>query len=516
MSPPVPVSLPAGTTSLPPLGGRLFAVYRFAWWALATIALAALAWSWVDPHAAIGIALVRTAKAIVLIAVSGILYRRRRTDPVAAMLALAFLLWTASSSVDFVGSSVLPALTDRFRFLFFALALLLFPDGDWRPGWTRHVGLAIVATFLVGVAEASGALPTGTFLPVAIGCVLVSLVALLSRYRSLDPGVQKQQLKWVVLGLVSGIALILSARAGAALARDMAVPLVGTILLEGLFQLGVVIVALGFLTSLLRYRLYDAEAAISRSAVYAALTLTLVGTFAASEALIELIGQRLFGMAIGNVSGAVAAAVAAMMLTPLHGRISGWAEQHFQHDLAILKSELPDLLAILSTSASVKRLAAAVLPRIEQAVHATRIALLIDGKLAGTQGIDPSSARRLLRDWHPPVDIELYDRDEFSAFPLRVALRCPLGSVRAWLLLGPRPDGSFYGQDDLEALSEIVPPLQRTLLAVAEREAEDRARRRLDAEIHRSLRALNERVATLERTRVCSKPRQIGDSHAEC
>jgi hypothetical protein len=476
-------------------------VYRVAWWALAAIALGTLAWSWTQAESTAVIELLRTAKAAILITVSAILYRRRCNDPVAAMLALAFLLWTVSSSVDFAASSALPALIDRLRFLFFALALLMFPDAEWTPGWTRHVSLAIFATFLLGVAEASGMLATGLFLPIAIGCVLASLIALLSRYRSLDPGFQKQQLKWVVLGLVSGIALILMARAGAPLTRGMAVPLVGAILLEGLFQLGVVIIALGFLTSLLRYRLYDAEAAISRSAVYAALTLTLVGTFAASEALIELVGQRLFGMAIGNVSGAVAAAVAAMMLTPLHSRISKWSEQHFQHDLAALKADLPDLLAILSASASVKRLAAAVLPRIEEAVHATRMALLVDGKLAGTRGVAPAAARRLLRGWMPPDAVAMLDRADDQAFPLRLALRCPLGNIRAWLLLGPRPDGSFYGRDDLDALAEIVPPLQRSLLVVSEREIEDRSRRRLNNEIRHALSELSQRVASLEGNR---------------
>ena len=494
----MPVSLPVGISSLPPLGGRLFLVYQLAWWVLAAVAVATLGWSWIGPQAAIGISLVRTAKAVVLIALSAILHRRRRKDPVAAMLGLAFLLWTISSSVDFATSSPLPGFIDRLRFLFFAFALLLFPDGEWRPRWTRQIGMAIVATFLIGVAEVCGLLPTSFFLPIAIGCVLAAMVALLTRYLGLDPGVQKQQLKWVVHGSVSGIALILTARAGAAVTRGMEVPLVGTILLEGLFQSGIVIVALGFLTSLLKYRLYDAEVAISRSAVYATLTLALVGTFAASEALIELIGQRLFGMAIGNVSGAVAAAIAAMMLTPLHGKISNWAEQHFQHDLTTLKTELPDLLAILSTSGSIRRLAAAVLPRIEQAVHATRMALLVDGKLAGVQGIELAPARRLLRGWRRPQSIEQLDREDSDAFPLRIALRCPLGSVRGWLLLGPRPDGSFYGRDDLDALSEIATPLQRAIFAVAEQEAAEQARRRLDKEIRRSLNLLDQRLTMLE------------------
>ena len=144
------------------------------------------------------------------------------------------------------------------------------------------------------------------------------------------------------------------------------------------------------------------------------------------------------------------------------------------------------------------QLADAVLPRIEQAVHATRMALLVDSRIAGVQGIELVPARRLLRDWKPPQSIALLDREESDAFPLRMALRCPLGRVRGWLLLGPRPDGSFYGRDDLDALGEIAAPFQRTLFAVAEREAGDKTRRRLERDIRRSLTTLDQRLTTLE------------------
>ena len=94
------------------------------------------------------------------------------------------------------------------------------------------------------------------------------------------------------------------------------------ILWEALFQLGIIIVALGFLVSLLRYRLFDAETVISRSAVYAALTIALVATFGGTEAAIQNLGQEYLGMNIGGISGAMAAAVAAVLLSPLHGRIT--------------------------------------------------------------------------------------------------------------------------------------------------------------------------------------------------
>ncbi|QDP20373.1 hypothetical protein FMM02_10670 [Sphingomonas xanthus] len=390
------------------------------------------------------------------------------------------------------------SLIDRFRFLFFGCALALFPDGAWGSKWTRRLVAAIIAAFVLGLAEAIGISSTSLYLPIAIGCILATLAALTVKYRLLGPGTQKQQLKWVMLGLVCGIGLILSARAGALLKQSAQSAPFSAIVIEGLFQFGIVVVALGFLTSLLRFRLYDAEAAISRSAVYATMTLTLVGTFAASETLVELAGEHLFGMAIGNISGAAAAGVAAMMLTPLHGRISDWAERQFQNDLVMLKQDLPDLLASLSSGCSVKQLASNVLPRIEQAVQSTCIALLIDGKLAGIQGVSMSSARRFLKEWQSPETTEEFLRCDHERFPLRLALRCPLGLVRGWLLLGSRPDGSFYGRDDVDALLEVLPLLQRSVFHVAQREKEGRRRQQLDRQIMTMMRSLSERLSKLE------------------
>jgi len=460
------------------------------WWLLLAIALAAIARSWIEPSSGTIIVGLRLSKSLVLISVSAILFRRRSRDPVAAMLALAFLLWTASSSIDLSSSALLPAVLDRFRFLLFALALLLFPDGSWRPKWTPGIALATGATFLTGIAEAVGLVGSKLFLPAAIGCVIVSLGALSAKYRALEDGTEKQQLKWVTLGLFAGISLILAARASAALTAGMAMPFIGSIAIEGTFQLGIVVLALGFLISLLRYRLYDAEAVISRSAIYAALTLSLVGTFAACEALIELLGQRYFGSSIGSISGTVAAAMVAALLAPLHHRISGWAEERFHHDLAVLRRDLPDLLLTLSSGSSVRKLAKAILPRIEHAVQSTRMALLIDGRLVAVQGIELAPARRLLKCWHAPEAARQIDRSDDEAFPLRMPLRCPFGMVRGWLLLGPRPDGSFYGKEDLAALNDIARPLQRSLFAVGEREAEQRRNQQQVRKLTEALRSV--------------------------
>ena len=475
-------------TRLPQLGGRWVSAYRAGWCLLALGATGLLAASLLHPTAHPAILALRLLKAAVLISVSAILLHRRARDPVAALLSLAFLSWTITSSFDFASADLLPLLFDRVRFLLFVLALLLFPDGRWRPNATRGVALASAAVFLLGLAEGSGIVPTRLFLPFAIGCVAAAVVALLAKLRTAQTEAARQQLKWVALGLVAGIGLILCARAGAAVSAASPVLQSMPILWEGLFQLGIVVVALGFLVSLLRYRLFDAETAISRSAVFAALTIAVVAVFAGTEATIENVGQSYLGMGAGNISAAMAAAVAAVLLNPLHDRISSWAEQRFQRDLVLLKRDLPELLEDLAAGASPRQLGAAILPRINRAVHATRSALLTpQAKVIAVQGASKSDVQRWSRT---ALDggrfVALRDGAD-DLFPVRVALHCPVSGESGWLVLGPRPDGSLHGKEDLDAIQCVLPAIRRALSWAAAREASrersDRRWRELRGEV---------------------------------
>ncbi|HEX6218143.1 MAG TPA: hypothetical protein VFZ35_02580, partial [Sphingomicrobium sp.] len=421
----------------------------------------------------------RLAKGLVLLGVAGLLFWRRQADPVAALLSLAFLTWAITSSVGFVADDIRPLVLDRIRFLLFALALLLFPDGDWYPRWTRHAAIASAGVFVIGLLEATGLLTTRIYLPAAIACVLAAIGALVASFRAATDDAVRQQLKWVALGLAAGVGLILSARLGASL---MPFPT----LWEAMFQLGIVIVALGFLVSLLRYRLYDAESAISRSAALAALTLILVCTFAATEAAIEWVGQQYLGAGLGNISAAMGAAVAAVLLNPLHERISGWAEHQFQRDLVKLKRDLPDLLADLVASATPRQLGAAILPRINVGVHSAWAALVVGRKVIAAHGISHAAASALLRDGRK-------DPGNHPALTM-LALDCPFSGQPSWLVLGPRPDGTPLGSDDLSALNESRVALRHALSWTQHRERASIAGRRKDSATLRRFQLLERRV----------------------
>jgi hypothetical protein len=301
----------------------------------------------------------------------------------------------------------------------------------------------------------------------------------------------RQQLKWVALGLVSGVGLILSARGGAAV---LPMP----ILWEATFQLGIILIALGFLVSLLRYRLYDAETAISRSAAYVLLTVAVVATFGGTEAVIENAGQLYLGMGLGNISGAMAAAVAALLLSPLHSRISDWAERRFQRDLALLKRTLPDVLADQSLKVSSSEVGTVALRMISEAIHATRSALLVEGHVVAAQGIELKEVRRWALDsvQRDGATLERYSSD--CVFRLCIPIRNTFGGATPWLMLGPRPDRSLYGKDELDALNAVLPALRDSLNSVRMREAYLVHQRRAERRVRRDIAELRSRLTRIE------------------
>lgn len=459
---------------LPQLRGGLLAAYRALWLlaALATVAvLATTLFNGTMQPLVLGI---RIAKSMILIAISSILFWKRPRDPVAAVLGLAFLCWTITSSVDFTSGAVAANVLDRLRFLLFALALLLFPDGQWRPQWTRHIAVASILVFVIGVAETVDLLPTRFFLPLAIACVLAAIFSLILRFRSSSCETQQQQLKWVSFGLVTGVSLILSARASAALSGS-------SLVFEAMFQLGIVLVALGFLVPLLRYRLYDAETVISRSVGYAVLTTALVATFAGSQALIELLGEKYLGSGIGDVSGASAAALAAVLLAPLNDRIGSWAEERFQRDLVRLKAHVPELLNEIPPGWSPSQIGKRVLPLVTDAIHATSAAIIIDGKVVAATAVTARQASQ-----------------SRAQFPLQLPLRYHSAQSSGVLLIGPRPDGSSYGREDREAVDAVLPALSRAVLASSEHQRDRQRSQDFQRGVRSKLREITTRLAQLE------------------
>jgi hypothetical protein len=443
----------------------------------------------------------RSLNALIVIAGAALLFRRRPSDPVAALLSFGLLAVPANDIAALVADPGLRYLTD------FALdlvpmacilpALATFPAGRFSPGWTWLVIPAIAnwaAVMLIG-GEAA---PIWLQLVVALPPLLIAVMSLAWRFARMAPGPPKQQIKWVMLGFAAfiacglvEIALYFVDNAATSNAAHVAILVAIAALapLQGLCIVG------GLLVSLLRHRLYDADAAISRSAAYAVLTVTLIAVFAASETLIQALGQQWFGANAGVTGGAFAAALAALLLVPLHQRLSRWAEKRFQRDLAKLHAELPLLLAEVRNSSDPREFADNALSLVIRGVHARHGAILLaeQGRLAlaHAEGVDTVGLAERLAGELPDDPEPGAVRADDPVLPLRLPLVTRSGAHTGWIALGPHPDGSFYGKEDRKALEELARPLARAIELAIERARRDAAH---DAE----RRTLTDRLAQLE------------------
>jgi hypothetical protein len=427
-----------------------------------------------------------------------LLFMRRRREIVPALLSLAFLGITASltgggDALEYAGLTehVVGVINGLFGWMPLAIALVVFPDGRFVPKWTVVV-LLVIPMFLLN--EFVWRLPVFSNAVGGLSFVLAGS-ALALRYRRLAAGADRQQLRWAFFGFFIGISLIvallplLSAETRL-ITLDARWLLWETAVVTPLAFLAFPIMALGLMVSILRYRLYDADTVIGRSAAYGVLTLGFVGLFAGTEKLAEVLGERYFEHSIGIAAGAVGAAVAAAVVVPLHNRVHRWAERRFQKPLIRLREGLPECVADLRESAPVEQLVSAVMTRIEAGVRSTREAVLLadSGKLAiaSTRGTSAKDVRTWQRGWRVPAAGQPLNCDkQDKLFPLRLRLCIETSGepeTIGWLLLGPRPDGSFFGKDEREALAHIAGPVARAIhIAQLRERREADAERRLSA-----------------------------------
>jgi hypothetical protein len=435
---------------------------------------------------------------VFLLGASLLLFLRRANDAEAMLFAIGFLLLCHVSQADFWLLALLHVPVTVMSLLVAAgqciiiIAAAGFPEGRFDDAWSRTAVLsAVPLTVISAVIRSTETVPVNARLASAGILLLLStlaMVGLARRYRRMHSGAARQQVKWVVFGF------FVSAATTVASIRLIDVFTKGDIAYFIFFQLlqavAFLALPLGLVVSLLRYRLYDAEATISRSAAYALLTLSLVIIFAGTEKTIELIGADMFGGEIGAVAGGIAAGLAAVLITPMHRRIEHWAKHRFQHELLRLRERMPELAGDLREVASLDQLARAMLQRINEGIHASRLALIVDGKVLALQNLEAPQAQSWLAA-HPGATHRVARSDQF--FPLRQPLMIDDETHTGTLLLGPRPDGTFYGADELETLDQISGQMARAIVICRQREASE-------AMLAQQLQSIASRIDRIEKT----------------
>jgi hypothetical protein len=440
------------------------------------------------------------AQALLNIAGAFVLFGRRR-DPMAALFSIAILFLNAYGLGEWafyeLGLFKLQLASAFTGVSLLAIGLLAFPSGRFQPRWTAAAAGLVLLWAIFGFFSNDTyrlAIAFGFF-----GLLVLALGAIWTRYRAYASDPERQQVRWFLLGL-AGCAVFTLIQTTLRTVPDSQSELS---FLANDFSLFFAFLATasftaGLIVSLLKYRLYDADAVIERSVTFGVLTVGLLAIFAGSERIIEVLGEEYFGDRLGALAGGLGAAVAAVMISPLHHRITRWAENRFQKNLRRLRLQLPLIVGDLRETAGVERLAQVVLEELASGLRARSSALILGDNVIAARGIDPTAFHEWRRGWIEPARAGLDCQPDDIEFPLRLPLEA-LGHGRVgWLFLGPRPDGSFYGKDERAALSDIADPIARALDIARERDRERSTARTALLQIDERISEIERRVAEMQ------------------
>jgi hypothetical protein len=279
---------------------------------------------------------IEAAITLIPIAVGAIIFWRRPDDRMAFLVSLVLLMYWTGITFPYhllelprfweISSAVVVLVGTSSIFLF----MYVFPDGHFVPRWARWPALASIVAIVPSTLFPYSSLsvwrhPLLNAL-VSVGIFSAIVLVQIYRYKWVSDATQRQQTKWVVLGIVAAAVgycmfLVLNLLQGGIL-----ISLIGYT--AALFLL--VLLMISIVVAVLRYRLYDIDLLINRTLVYGALTATLALIYFSGVATVQAIFRALTGQEEQpQLAIVVSTLVIAALFNPLRRRIQSFIDRSF-------------------------------------------------------------------------------------------------------------------------------------------------------------------------------------------
>ena len=431
-----------------------------------------------------------------------LLHRRNSRDVVSSLLSLAVLLNIAAEqpSSVFLATMGIPrpvnvAMYDLGNVLLLT-GILLFPHGNLS--W-RVVGLIACLPLLMFL---HGQVYQSYF----ICFMIIGVLALIRLLRQTDSSELRQQILWALFG-ISAYSVLRCISIVCDYLKWSTDSFGHQLLVEmsaGIsFALAVLVLQIGLLIALLRYRLYDAEVVIGRSVNFAVVTLGVAAVFAGAGDALKQIVYNYSGNTNNEGPIIFAAALATIMVNPIQERVQRWSERRFQKNLFLLREDLPGNVRDMRETASLGEMLEEILAQVDRGVRSVRAAMIVNGCVLSVRNL----AVEEVEAWRTSVFARDYKSDicepSDRQFPIRVPLipssdkEEPIG----YLLVGPRPDGSIPSREEQKALKEVSEDIARAIRTVIKREAREGEIAELIADNSRRIEALETLIGTANRKR---------------
>jgi signal transduction histidine kinase len=354
----------------------------------------------------------RVAAAVPFFALSLVLVMRRseelRVLLLAALLAVLgaagtwftpLWLWAGywlreSTPVPFLawGADLLYFLLNAGGLLF----LYLFPTGRFVPRWSRWatvtwVVLAFFVSFFPNSILAYSTWPAFPSALVTFTFVLSGLAAMVYRYRNRADALQRQQIKWVVAGIVLMglnwlVDFIVWELVPAVADIDLIAPglpaVVWELAQDTFWYLSQIVLAICFGVAIFRRRLWDIDLIVHRTLVYAGLTVALLAVY-----VLVVVGLGALFQAQGNLLiSLLATGLVAVLFQPLREWLQRGASRLLFGDRDDPVTVLSQLGQQLESTASADAVLPALAETVSTALKLPYAAVELEDKVVAAHG----------------------------------------------------------------------------------------------------------------------------------
>jgi hypothetical protein len=265
----------------------------------------------------------------------------------------------------------------------FFIFFYLFPNGHFVPRWTRALaGIWIVYQVPVYFFPASP-FSGSTWPPLLKSSLWLAflstlVVAQVYRYVRVSGPTERDQAKWIVLGLAAVIAVVVGFSLIIVPFPTLVEPgipgMLFTLVSRTVYYLALLLVPLSIAIAILRHRLWDIDIIINRTLIYGSLSTVLAGVYVGSVVLLQELFRALTAQSSQLAIVASTLAIAALF-NPLRRRIQSFIDRRFYRRKYDARKTLETFSATLSHERDLDALSEDLVGVVRETVQPAHVSL---------------------------------------------------------------------------------------------------------------------------------------------
>ena len=323
------------------------------------------------------------------ILVGVLIFWRRSDDWIALLLALMLTTFVTEGVTGLGSFTLVAALLYAVATFSFILLPFVFPNGRIEPSWMRWIVPIVVLGSIVtsSLQYINAGISEAFFNLVLLGFFLIWFVfggyAFLYKYRRVSSPVERQQTKWVILGILSQIILFIPFTI-IALAYPPSQPSSARLVFFYWVYLPIGLLSYFFLPgsiaiAILRYRLYDIDLIIRRTLQYSLLSGLLVLVYFGGVALLSAIGGQTSPVVIVLTTLFIAA-----LFNPLRMRIQAFIDRRFYRQKYDTEKALADFATAARSETDLEQLSEHLTSTVQETLQPEQVSLWLQANHQST------------------------------------------------------------------------------------------------------------------------------------